>query len=214
MEFLFSILLLTCCAGSSEEIQRIPQFTPAAERACNPAPRKILFVGNSLTFTNNLPLMVEKRASARGIQIGTDMLAFPNYALEDHWFDGEMEKLIRTCRYEFVIVQQGPSSQVDGLEMLMKYGSQIKALCDQYDTKLVFFMVWPAKINYYTFPGVIRNYSEAAGITSSLLCPVGKAWKEYMDTTRDFSYYGPDGFHPSIKGSELAARMLMETMYP
>lgn len=214
MGFLFGLLFLTCCEGSSNEIQLLPEFAPTVERACNPAPRKILFVGNSLTFTNDLPLMVEKHASARGIPIGTDMLAFPNYALEDHWFDGEMEKLIRTCRYEFVIVQLGPSSQGDGLEMLLNYGSKIKNLCDQYDTKLVFFMVWPAKINYHTFPGVIRNYSEAAGTTVSLLCPVGKAWKQHMDATGDFSYYGPDGFHPSIKGSELAARMLVETMYP
>lgn len=214
MGFLFGLLFLTCCEGSSNEIQLLPEFAPTVERACNPAPRKILFVGNSLTFTNDLPLMVEKRASAWGIPIGTDMLAFPNYALEDHWFDGEMEKLIRTCRYEFVIVQQGPSSQGDGLEMLLNYGSKIKNLCDQYDTKLVFFMVWPAKINYHTFPGVIRNYTEAAGTTSSLLCPVGKAWNQHMDATGDFSYYGPDGFHPSIKGSELAARMLVETMYP
>ena len=45
---------------------------------------KILFIGNSLTYTNNLPELVEKLGEKSNVKIKTQMLAKPNYALEDH----------------------------------------------------------------------------------------------------------------------------------
>lgn len=51
-------------------------------------PIRILFVGNSLTYVNDLPHLVEQVARERGVSIKTEMLAFPDYALEDHWKEG------------------------------------------------------------------------------------------------------------------------------
>jgi len=173
---------------------------------------RILFVGNSLTYANNLPQLVKKVATRNDIRIQTDMLAYSNYALEDHWNDGELQSLITNGDYDYVVVQQGPSSQADGKAMLLEYGERIKSLCDKQDTKLAFYMVWPARINYHTFEGVIANYSLAASHTKSILCPVGKVWKGYIDSTQDFSYYGSDGFHPSLTGSQLAAEIIFESL--
>ncbi len=172
----------------------------------------ILFVGNSLTYTNDLPQLVKQEAHQRGLELSTEMIAFPNYALEDHWQDGAMQKRINNGTFDFVIVQQGPSSQSDGREMLLDYGARIKGLCDQNQAKLVFFMVWPARSNWHTFLGVIQNYTEAATATQSILCPVGLEWKKYIDTTDDYSYYGSDQFHPSPKGSQIAAELITKTL--
>ena len=49
---------------------------------------RILFVGNSLTYTNNLPGTVEAVAAAAGLDVGTGMIAFPNFSLADHWNRG------------------------------------------------------------------------------------------------------------------------------
>lgn len=173
----------------------------------------ILFVGNSLTYTNNLPALVEKEAKKKGIQLKTEMIAYPNYALEDHWNDGVLQTKLATKEYDYVIVQQGPSSQEDGRNMLLDYGARIKTECDRYKARLVFFMVWPAHTNYSTFDGVIKNYTDAALVTGSLLCPVGKIWKQHFADTNDYSYYGPDNFHPSVKGSEVAAQVIADTLF-
>jgi hypothetical protein len=175
--------------------------------------KKILFVGNSLTYYNDLPSLVAKVGKDRGVEIKTDMIAYPNYALEDHWNDGAMQTLIATKKYDFVVVQQGPSSQADGRAMLLDYGARIKSLCITHNAKLAFFMVWPAFANYSTFDGVIKNYGDAAAATSSLLCPVGKLWKDHFQATGDYSYYGPDMFHPSLKGSENAALIIFKTLF-
>lgn len=172
----------------------------------------VLFVGNSLTYANNLPLIVSELAKEKGINIKTEMIARPNYALEDHWNDRKLEMQLMTNKYDFVIIQQGPSSQMDGRIMLAEYGLKMKILCGKYNARLVFFMVWPALSNFQTFDGVIKNYTDAASVTNSILCPVGVAWKNYFLETNDYSYYGPDQFHPSKKGSEAAAKIIVDTL--
>jgi hypothetical protein len=175
--------------------------------------KTILFIGNSLTYTNDLPAIVTGIGKEKGIEIKTAMIAYPDYALEDHWNDGQLQKMISKTHYDFVIVQQGPSSQADGRAMLMDYGARIKDLCTTYKTQLAFFMVWPAFSNLYNFDGVIKNYTDAAIVTNSLLCPVGKIWKEHFSSTNDYTYYGPDMFHPSQIGSEVAAKIIYETLF-
>jgi hypothetical protein len=172
----------------------------------------ILFIGNSLTYTNNLPDLVERLGEKANVNIKTQMLAKPNYALEDHWNEGKLQRLIKSGNFDFVVVQQGPSSQAEGRALLFDYGAKIQTLCQRHKSKLAFFMVWPARANYKTFDGVIRNHTEVAAKTNALLCPVGKVWKEHFEATNDFSYYGPDQFHPSPAGSQVAAEVIFTTL--
>ena len=174
----------------------------------------ILFVGNSLTYTNDLPELVRLEAKSKGIKVKTRQLANPNYALLDHWKEGELQRLIQSGKYDYVVVQQGPSSQDLGKSMLLESGELIARLCAQKGSKLAFFMVWPSRLYYHTFDGVITNYSLAAEEMDAILCPVGQVWKSHFDKTGEFSYYGPDGFHPSIKGSQVAAEVIVDALFP
>lgn len=183
--------------------QRVSQSDPTAN---------ILFIGNSLTYSNDLPGLVKKYAKKKGFNLKTKMVAFSNYGLEDHWNDGEIQKLIKRKNYDYVIVQQGPSSQEYGRVSLLEYGKKLNDLCNEKNTKLAFFMVWPSKTYYHTFDDVIKNYTNAANHVSALLCPVGKVWKAHTDKTNDFSYYGIDGFHPSYKGSKIAAEVIVKSI--
>lgn len=142
--------------------------------------KTVLFVCNSLTYTNDLPKLVAAIGKDSGIEIKTTMSAYPNYALEDHWNDGLIQLLIATKKYDFIVVQQGPSSQQDGRKMLMDYGKRTKTLFNQHNAQLAFFMVWPDYYSFYNFDGVIKNYTDAAAATNSLLCPVGKFLKDYF----------------------------------
>lgn len=175
--------------------------------------KNILFIGNSLTYTNDLPELVTREGRKNGMVIKTSMVAFPNYGLEDHWNDGHIQFLIRSGTYDYVVVQQGPSSQIEGRTMLLDYGARIKALCDSNNTKLAFFMVWPAFSNFYNFDGVIKSYTDAAALTNSLLCPVGRVWKKHFSETNNYSFYGNDKFHPSKAGSKSAARIIFNTLF-
>lgn len=171
-----------------------------------------LFIGNSLTYTNDLPSLVKERAALNDIEIGIKMIAFPNYAILDHWAEGMVQKEIESEKYDFVIIQQGPSSQEFGREVLIEYGEKYKELCDMHNAELCYYMVWPPLANYDRFDAVIQNHRDAATMNDATLLRVGEVWKDHFDSTGNFDYYGPDNFHPSLKGSQAAANVIVEAL--
>ena len=174
----------------------------------------ILFIGNSLTYTNDLPTILKDVARLSYIKITTKSITNPNYGLEDHWKDNEIQSVISNCHFDFVIFQQGPSSQTYGRSSLIEFGGEIAKLCRKYGAKPVYFMVWPSINYYHTIDGVIANYQDAAELNNALLCPVGSVWLEYRNSVGATELYSIDGFHPSKKGSILASLTLLETLFP
>ncbi|MDG1729267.1 MAG: SGNH/GDSL hydrolase family protein [Algibacter sp.] len=187
-------------------------FVFHAEGQINKETYNLLFIGNSLTSTNNLPLIIKTKAKYSGYNIETEMITLPNYAISDHWKKGEVQNLIRSKKYDVVIIQQGPSSQSKGRQILIDYGKKYNAICKENKALLAYFMVWPSLQNYDTFDDVIKNYEIAAVENDAILCPVGKHWKHYFESSKKFDYYGVDNFHPSKKGSEVAAKIILNNV--
>ena len=191
---LFIIAILTCCGNE-------PESTPLP----SDVDLRILFVGNSLTYTNDLPALVQELGAKDGIKIEVEGLLFPNYSLEDHWNDGKVQPEIKKGKYDFVIAQQGPSALPESQVLLLEYATRLAEVCKQANSKLALYMVWPSSDRSFDLDNVIYSYTNAAKSTQSLLCPAGLAWKNAW--AKDFSLplYSSDDFHPSIMGSTLAA---------
>jgi len=206
---LLIILLMQACSSND-----VITTTPSDDIIIDPGngENSLLFIGNSLTYTNDVPGLIEDLATAEEISLSTASVTFGGYGLEDHWNEGNIQTLIESREFDYVIIQQGPSSQAAGRASLIEYGGKIGTLCQAHGVTLVYYMVWPSLTNYSTFDGVIANYTEAAGLSGALLAPVGSVWKAHFDGTNDFSYYGPDGFHPSLEGSTIAAQVIFETL--
>lgn len=211
--FLKCFLISFLCLGCSAQNDNLNDETSTEETPINTEEFRLLFIGNSLTYTNDLPNLVKDYGKTKGKSISVKSVAYGNYALIDHWEDGEIQALIETQSYNYVIVQQGPSSQAFGKALLLEYGEKISNLCRENYTNLAFYMVWPSITYYDTFQGVIDNYRLVATLNNDLLCPVGEVWKSHFDTTNDFSYYGSDGFHPSLEGSQVAAQVIYEALF-
>lgn len=174
--------------------------------AANPVKTtKVLFVGNSLTYTNQLPAVVEEMAKLDGKAITSTSFLYPDYSLEDHWNDGQVEDAIEKGNYDFVVFQQGPSALPESQILLVNYATRFAAVCKKHNSTMLLYMVWPSKARLFDLDGVINSYTKAAEKTNSLLCPAGLAWKYAWQADPSITLYGPDGFHPGIDGSVLAA---------
>ncbi len=209
--FLFFIIFSFGCSKKSELLSD-PMDIKVDDHFIE-AEVNILFIGNSLTYTNDLPKLLKNFAFSKGKKINVTCQCLPNYALIDHWTDGKIQNLLNSEKFTHVIIQQGPSSQEEGRLWLMEYGAKIKEVCEINKSKLAYYMVWPARSNYLTFDGVIKNYTDAAKANEAILCPVGLEWKKHFDQTNDFSLYGPDEFHPSLKGSMKAAEIIYSSIF-
>jgi len=198
-----SVLLvaLTCLAGCAAP-------TSGAQQHDSPSELRILFIGNSLTATNDLPGMVKAlidSAAAGPVSVAT--IAYPNYGLEDHWSTGQARQAIREGEWDFVVLQQGPSA-TEGRPSLLEYSDRFAAEIRAHGATPALFMVWPAKARSFDFDGVRDSYRMAAERVDGLLVPVGDAWRIAWAADSSLPLYGSDGFHPSPMGSYLGALVM------
>ncbi|OJJ23175.1 hypothetical protein BKI52_02130 [marine bacterium AO1-C] len=189
-------------------------FAKSDTTATTRKPITILFVGNSLTYTNDMPQILAFIMKRFDKPVKMISLCKPNYALEDHWNDGEVQRMIKKKKIKYVIIQQGPSSQTYGKQSLITYGEKFQKICKKVGATLGFYMVWPARVYYRTFDGVVANYTNAAKRNGALLFPVGVVWRAYQKRDLPASLYGFDNFHPSSTGSFLAALTIFHALYP
>lgn len=167
---------------------------------------KVLFVGNSLTYVNDLPKLIKEIALLDHKALAYKSFSKPDYSLEDHWNEGMVQRELRKKNgYDFVVLQQGPSAMPASQILLTEYASKFAELSRRCDATPALYMVWPSAQRSFDHAGVILSYSNAAEKTGSLLCPAGAAWKHAWEADPALALYGPDRFHPSKTGSVLAA---------
>jgi len=75
------------------------------------------------------------------------------------------------------------------------------------------YMVWSTIDRPGDFAAVAESYRAAADATGGLLFPVGNAWREAMRLDPDVPLYLPDGLHPTVAGSYLAALVMYAQLY-
>jgi hypothetical protein len=167
---------------------------------------RVLFVGNSLTATNDLPATVA--AIARGVghtAIDVQMVAPGGYALEDHWAGGAALAALRTGHFDVVVLQQGPSSLAESRVNLIEWTKRWADEARAHGTRPAVLTAWPERERFSVFADVVRNYRDAARAANALLLPAGQAWRKAFRRRPAIALYGPDAFHPSRVGTYLAA---------
>lgn len=180
--------------------------------AAAPESRNVLFIGNSLTYANNLPQTVERLSASAGDPISATTIAFPDFSLGDHWDKGDALAAIRRGGWHFVVLQQGPSSLAESRLQLIADTLRFDVEIRKSGARTALYQVWPPKARERFAPDVSRSYADAAKAVGGLLLPVGDAWQAVFKADSAAKLYGPDDFHPSQEGSLLAARVIVETI--
>ena len=116
---------------------------------------KVLLIGNSLTYQNHLPALLESLADSAGVEdLYVQMVAFPNFALEDHYSQGDAVRAIRKGGWKYVVMQQGPSALLASREHLVHWAGVLATEIRAVNAIPAFYAVWPSSDRYFDFPGV------------------------------------------------------------
>lgn len=178
-----------------------------------PAPLRILFIGNSLTYVNDLPAVVSRLARSAGAEpVVTATVAFPNFSLEDHWNDGRASQRLSGGGWDFVVMQQGPSGGAEGRRVLLDYGARFAGLARRAGARPAIYMVWPARVRFGDFDRVSETHRIAARELDGVLLPAGEAWRAAWRRDSTLALYGPDDFHPSETGTFVAAVVVVHRL--
>src|SRR5205823_1153249 len=174
----------------------------------------ILFIGNSLTYVNDVPAILEALAdSAHELLLETRTVAKPDYSLEDHWNDGDARAAISKGGWSIVVLQQGPSSREESRALLVQYAKAFADPIRKVGARPALYQVWPASDRPIDFPRANESYRLAAEAVQGTLFPVGEAWLAAQALDRSIPLYAFDGLHPSVEGSYLAALVMYATLY-
>lgn len=200
---LFCLCVILNVSSQNNEIDRLKKKEDI---------HKILFIGNDIISTHNLPAAVKKKAKYSGYTIETKMIATSNYNYSDHWNKSGVQSLISSKVYDVVVIQQNPTNRINSYDNLVDYSNRYSKLCKENSVILAFFMCWPTLDHFITFDTEILNYQLVSETNDDVLCPVGQVWKSYFDKTKKFDYYGDDNFLPSKKGNDIAAQVVLKSI--
>ena len=159
----------------------------------------MLFIGNSLTYSNNLPATFQRIAASNGRRVITEMIASPNFSLEDHLNAG-IAKALQKQKWDFVVLQQGPSSMDDSRRQLIR---DVKAIAALASARIAVLMVWPPRERWTALPRVAESHRLAAEAVGGVLIPAGTAIDEAL--AKKLKVFEADGFHPSAAGTRVIA---------
>jgi hypothetical protein len=186
----------------------LPLAQPAAK------PLRLLFIGNSLTEWNDLPMLVARLAMAGGQpQPLTRAVVVGGFSLEDHWNQGEARRAITDSQWDFVVLQQGPSALLESRRLLVTYARRFAEAIDKAGARSAMYMVWPSTSRRQDFAGVSQSYRAAAKEVKGVLLPAGDAWNIVLQRQPSISLYSEDGLHPTFAGSYLAALVIYQGLY-
>ena len=186
--------------------------TLAAAQAPDAKALRVLFIGNSLTYTGDIPERFSKLATAMGRKATVEAVAFPDFSLEDHWRDGRALAAIRKG-WDVVVMQQGTSSQADSRAQLVDFAKRFAKPIREAGAKPALYMVWPSIDRMRDFGGAIGAYREAASAVDGILLPVGEAWLRALSFDKRLRLYG-DTIHPASMGGDLAVLTMYLTLFP
>ena len=184
--------------------------TAGTQPVLPPGGIRVLFIGNSLTYYNDLPGTLSALALTTGDTLRAGAVAYPDYALIDHLREGNAIRAIESDDWNFVVLQQGPSSVQINRDSLIDMTRVFDATIRRAGAKTALFSVWPQTIHSATFPRAIESYRLAAAGVNGVYLPVGAAWLTTLTQDATLPLYSNDGLHPSELGTYLAALVMYE----
>lgn len=185
---------------------------------------RVLFIGNSHTYVNNLPALVEGLAAAGGHPLVTERSAIGGYTLCQHADNPLTLAKLAERPWDQVVLQE--QSQVPVIpywrETCMVPGAtRLDSLVHVQGARSLLYMTWgwemggrqcvqdSCSIEFRDFQhmqdSLSSSYRRLAVSLQSGLAPVGEVWSHVLEADPFAPLWAADGYHPALEGSYLAA---------
>ncbi len=208
--FLFLLGLSTACTTTSAPN---PTSLPATS---DPHPLRVLFIGNSLTYRNDLPQVVKQLAAARGRRVETQMVAHSLWSLAGHWRNGEALRAIEQGHWDYVVLQDYSTSAVQERDRMFVAASAFDTAIRKAGAKTVLFMTWARRTQGASQNTINDTYDALGAQLHATVVPVGTAWgimrREHPQIELHKLELLLDRRHPNEKGTYLAACMFVRSL--
>ena len=187
--------------------------------------KEVLFIGNSYTYYNNLPDLVNEIALSFGDTLMHESSTPGGSNFNAHSANTQTLNKINQQEWDYVVLQaQSQELSFSPFQVASDSYPYAEILVDSIFansscTEPLFFMTWGRKYgdqsNCQFYPPVCtylgmqqrlrENYLDMSFLHNASCSPVGMAWKKFIEIDSTLNLYSSDNSHPSIYGSYLAA---------
>lgn len=193
---------------------------------------RVLWIGNSFTYYNDVPKMVEEMGKANGVNISVTRILKGGEKFSGHLQNPELHRQLERGVWDYVVMQEFSSTPAYSTkyvaENILPYASQIDSLAKKFSpgVETVYYMTWghkhgntrqtdyPLDDSYEQMQNRISTtYIDMAYENGGTVAPVGFAWRNIRRNHPEIELYIEDNFHPSLAGSYLAANTIFSTIY-
>ena len=170
---------------------------------------KVLFVGNSHTYFNDMPALFARFAElTTGERPEVTMLAYSGR--DWAWHRKEYYALrfnLMYGGYDYCVLQQA-AHPYPPVESTKKFGAELIALCHHCGVAPVVYMTWAEKRFPENQQIMVEVCEALANENRTLLAPVGAVWRAIRENCPEIELYYRDGEHASPYGDFLIAAVL------
>ena len=204
-------LLLLLMAFSGCRLYEPPRyerlkFAPGAPET------RVLMIGDSLTYYNDLPGLLQQFSAGEAAPIFIEDHTTPLAALSQHWAMGDAAQRIATGRFDYVVLQDFSRKPVTDAEECLKYFVLFDEVVKRAGGKTLVFQNWTRRDLEKDYPALEKTYGTIIDRTQARLAPIGAAWKLCAAERPDIALLLDDR-HPTDAGSYLAACVLYDVIY-
>lgn len=186
---------------------------------------KVLFIGNSYTYVNDLPTLTKNVALSTGDTLIFDSNTPGGSTFQMHTTNATTISKITQGGWDYVVLQEQsqlpsfPPNQVN--VEVFPYATQLDSLINATNTcaETMFYMTWgrkngdasncgswPPVCTYGGMDSMLRlNYMQMAADNHAVVSPVGAVWHWLRTNYPAMELYNADESHPSPAGSYAAA---------
>jgi len=187
--------------------------------------RRVLFIGNSYTSVNNLPLLLDSVSRSAGDTVVYSSNTPGGYTFQLHSTNAATLALIAQGNWDVVVLQEQsqrpsfPDGQVQA--EVFPYARRLDSLIHISNpcATTLFYRTWGRKngdaSNCANFPPLCTyagmdsllhlRYRMMADSNRAELCPAGQVWKRIRRLHPGIELYQSDESHPSLSGSYVTA---------
>jgi len=201
------VLLLALCGCAPQ-----PNCSSSSEPAL-----RVLFIGNSYTYVNDLPGTFTELACSGGRKVETGMQARPGWALDDHANSAQTLDVLEHKTWDIVVLQdqsEVPALEYERTHRMVPSGRFLVRKVRERAARPVFFQTWGHRdglpsaglANYQAMQSQLDlGYRVLADELKVPVAPVGDAWSKAVAQSPPLSLWQDDGSHPTPQGTYLAA---------
>ena len=196
----------TCAALAKDE------YATRTERRAPRDPKvvSLLFLGNSLTYFNEMPAMTREIASREKRPLHVDAVARSGVTLEQLWNDTDALTRLWLRHWDYVVVQggAGAAGPLYNAEAFDRYLARFAAEIRKSGATPLFYLVWRERQQKQLEIASMK----AAARERMQVIPSGVAWRELLESGR-FERLDYGGGHPDARGAYLIACSVYSTVY-